>query len=155
MTRPAGPGRGHKVPMGNGAGKGDGWGGPKVGVGHGGEARMADPDKDRPDLPPKVASFADEPKAGPGRGHFTLAGEERRARNERHAEEMREVQYDLAHNAKREETKLAAASAYQNRLEGAPLQRAEFTGRDGEPMVIATADPIEAAKVYMRLMNEK
>ena len=135
-----------------------GWGGPPKGAGRGGPARH--PQKEfkksgEPNVGAALVPDFDGAQPGPGRGHFSVAGEDRRARDERHAEEMREVQYKLAHGAAREETRLAAANALQNRIEGAPVQRAELTGRDGAPMAITTTDPVEAAKVYQRLMNAK
>ena len=103
-----------------------GWGGPPKGAGRGGPARH--PKKEfkksgEPNVGVALVPDFDGTQPGPGRGHFSVAGEERAERQRRHDEEMSEIQYDLAHNAPRPETRLAAAVGYQNRLVGTPVAR--------------------------------
>ena len=104
-------------------GKGDGWGGPPKGAGRGGEARNSRPEKNRPDVAPKVPSFADAPKAGPGRGHVSVSGEDRRARDAERSEIAQEKLFSLVTTANRQETQLSAAVALLNRIDGMPIAR--------------------------------
>ncbi len=94
---------------GNGVGVGQGWGGSPKGAGTGKR--------------PAYKAGERMEGQGAGRGNFSLAGEERRARDERHAELMKERMFTLALGAEREETQLSASVAYLNRLEGTPLTR--------------------------------
>lgn len=61
----------------------------------------------------------------PGPTQFSVAGEERRARDERHAEEMRGVLYREAHTAEYANVRIMAADKYLNRLEGLPKAKAD------------------------------
>ena len=93
--QPEGRGTGSK-----GEGKGTGWGGPAKGAGRGPETLI-------PAQPPEKVA----------------ASEGRKAREAKLAEEMRDIVSTLARTATREETKLTAAIAMLNRIEGAPVQR--------------------------------
>lgn len=65
---------------------------------------------------------------GPGRGNYSITGEAKAQRNERHAEEMRELYYTFAHDeAKKDEVRMTAATHLLNRIEGMPA-----SGKDGE-----------------------
>jgi len=88
-------------------GKGMGWGGPAKGGGGN-----------------KKAPFNGSKTAGPGRGKFSLEGEERAARNTRHAEEMRSLYYEFALDPNKDDgTRLSAATHLLNRLEGSPVAK--------------------------------
>lgn len=92
-------------------GNGAGWGGPAKGS-------SPHPHKNRP-------AFSDTP--GPGRGNYSIPGEAKAQRNERHAEEMRELYYTFAHDiAKKDEVRMTAATHLLNRIEGMPA-----SGKDG------------------------
>ncbi len=93
-----------KFGKGNGPGKGAGWGGPAKGEGH-------------------IAPRHEFDGPGPGRGHYSKEGEQRLERQARHAEEMKEILYGLAHEAGREETRMNASEKLLNRIEGLPVQR--------------------------------
>ena len=61
-------------------------------------------------------------KAGPGRGHFSMAGAARRERKERLAEELCKLLYALALDpAQPAMLRVNAAAALLNRIEGLPL----------------------------------
>jgi hypothetical protein len=84
---------------GNGVGKGDGWGGPAKGPGH--------------------RFVKGEVIEGQGKAHtapYVAAREERLAM-------LKDRIFRLALEAQREETQLAAATAYLNREEGMPVAR--------------------------------
>jgi len=104
-----------------------GWGGPPKGAGRGGPARNPKNPFKKSGAPndgvPTVPSFADAPKAGPGSGHVSIAGEDRRARREMRAEKMEDRLYELGEGADRQETQLSAAVAYLNQVRGMPLAR--------------------------------
>ncbi len=86
------------------------------GVGWGGAAKGGGGNEKKP--------FNGSAKAGPGRGKFSLKGEERVARNARHAEEMRKLYYEFALDpAKEDSTRLSAATHLLNRLEGSPVAK--------------------------------
>lgn len=98
---------------GNGAGSGPGWGGSAKG------ASAAQP---------QVLHGV-----GPGRGHVSKDGEARREREQRHAEEMRELYYEVATNPEEPTpNRLAAATHLLNRIEGQPVAK----------LVTASLDPI-------------
>ena len=64
------------------------------------------------------------PIAGPGRGRFSIEGEARQDREERHSEEMREVLYTIARDANAPEmVRLHAADKMLDRIEGRPIAR--------------------------------
>lgn len=87
-------------------GNGAGWGGPAKGAGN----------------PTPRPPFDGTP--GPGRGHYSIKGEEKRARDERLAEEMRALYYDVAMTPDEPTpNRLAAATHLLNRIEGAPIAR--------------------------------
>lgn len=50
---------------------------------------------------------------------------------------------------------LAATEKFLDRVQGKPKQHTELTGKDGGPLVSAAlpTDPVEAARVYQRLVN--
>jgi hypothetical protein len=63
-------------------------------------------------------------KPGPGRGHFSIAGENRLERESRMAEEMRELLYGFATDDGREDTiRLQASGKLLDRIEGLPVQK--------------------------------
>ena len=82
-------------------GNGTGWGGPRKGSGSGSQRH----------------EFT-EP--GPGRGNFTIEGEDRATRRARHAEEMCEILYKVAHNAEQPSLRIQAADKLLDRIEGRP-----------------------------------
>jgi hypothetical protein len=82
-----------------------GWGGPAKGAGNG--------------KPRYVFG-----KPGPGRGHFSIAGENRMEREARIAEEMRELLYGFATDDGRQDLiRLQASDKLLNRIEGLPVQK--------------------------------
>lgn len=86
-------------------GNGGGWGGP---------ARGAHP-------PTPTYKFGE---AGPGRGHFTIAGEQRAERESRMAQEMRELLYGFATDDGREDNiRIQASTKLLDRIEGLPVQK--------------------------------
>jgi hypothetical protein len=88
---------------GNGAG-GPGWGGP---------AKGASSSRRKPLT-----------KAGPGRGRYTVAGEQRHERRERWIEEMCELYYVFAHDPNEPApTRSSAATHLLNRLDGLPVAK--------------------------------
>lgn len=96
---------------GNGPGKGDGWGGKAKGEGK----KPGNKDAGRPKR--DVAAL------------IQAAREERLAA-------LKEHLLELAINADRQETQLAATTAYLDREEGKPVQRNEHSAPGGGPMVI-------------------
>lgn len=95
------------------AGKGMGWGGPAKGK----------------SVATAAPSFTGD-APGPGRGNFSIAGEDRAAREERHAEEMRQIYYDFATDDVREDNiRLSAATHLLDRIEGKPAQKVAHSGR--------------------------
>ena len=94
-------------------GNGAGVGGPANGPGWGGPAKGTS----RKSQPPVL-------EAGPGRGHFSIAGEARRERKERLAEEMCELYYTFAHDPKKPDmVRLSAATHLLNRIDGLPVAK--------------------------------
>ena len=88
------------------SGNGEGWGGPARGA-H--EAKPA---------------YQFERTPGPGRGHFTIAGEQRHEREARIAEEMRELLYGFATDDERADAiRLQASTKLSDRIEGLPVQK--------------------------------
>ena len=85
---------------GNGAGKGDGWGGP---------ARGASASRILPGDPTGVQALSRDPDIA--------------SKREDRLQLLRDHMFHLALNAAREETQLAAASAYLDREEGKPIAR--------------------------------
>jgi len=112
-------------------GNGAGWGGaasgiPAGGVGWGGPARGASR-ATRHDL-------GDQP--GPGRRNFSQEGEQRAERRARHADEMREILYEIAHNPNESAgLRIHAADKLLNRIEGTPIRR-ETNGTNEVRIVI-------------------
>ncbi len=91
-------------------GNGSGVGGPANGPGWGGAARGSSTSQIKPMQGP-----------GPGRGHFSIAGEEKRERNDRHAEEMRALYYEFAHDPEQPAmVRINAATHLLNRIDGLP-----------------------------------
>ena len=88
--------------MGNGAGKGDGWGGPAKGA--------------------SVAEDRLLPSYWAG-GTTSAAGDAKRARDAARSEAAQDKLYELTMGAKREETQLSAAVALLNRIDGMPIAR--------------------------------
>lgn len=90
-----------RFPPGNGAGKGDGWGGPAKGAGGprigGGPAGDA------------IRAMAHDPEV--------------KASAAERVETLKDHLFHLAKNAQREETQLAATVAFINRVEGTPIAR--------------------------------
>jgi hypothetical protein len=82
-------------------GNGAGWGGPRKGSGDGNSRNEFE-------------------SAGPGRGKFSIEGEDRATRRARHAEEMCEVLYIVAHNAEQPGLRIQAADKLLDRIEGRP-----------------------------------
>jgi hypothetical protein len=95
--RPPGPGRGHRDKQGNGEGMGPGQG-PAKGAGNG--------------SPPHPLS------AGPGRGHESIAGMEKRARIARWRERLDELAMSSPNHA----AAVAALNSLLDRDEGKPAQ---------------------------------
>lgn len=89
-----------RFPPGNGAGKGDGWGGPAKGAG-GPPIKPGDPDG--------IQAMSNDPEV--------------KAKAADRAEELKDHLYKLALKAERQETQLAATVAYLNRAEGMPIAR--------------------------------
>jgi hypothetical protein len=95
---------------GNGAG-GPGWGGP---------AKGASTTKRKPLT-----------EAGPGRGRYSIAGEQKREQNERHAEEMRELYYEFALDPGQPAmVRINAATHLLNRLDGLPVAKVVTANED-------------------------
>ncbi|MHB1770093.1 MAG: hypothetical protein ACYCPH_03425 [Minisyncoccota bacterium] len=93
---------------GNGS-SGPGWGGPARGAGNGSPRhKFTEP--------------------GPGRGYYSIAGEVRAEQHARHAEEMREILYDIAHTAQEPNLQIQAAVHLLNRIEGLPVAKTEQPG---------------------------
>lgn len=112
-------GAGSGLPMG---GSGQSWGGPAKGAGKPAAPFTAD-------SPTRVTwANADPAKA--------LSRAEKAARDERRAEEMRDVLYGLATTAENEMARKSAAEALLNRLEGMPIART----------IAAVIDPAEEEK---------
>ena len=92
--------------LGNGSGQGRSWGGP---------AKGAHPAKPRHDF---------DKQAGPGRGHYSVAGEGRLERQARHSEICKEVLFGLVADPITEDNvRVQAATKLLDRLEGLPVQR--------------------------------
>ena len=113
-------------------GNGTGWGGDASGIpaggpgGWGGPARGASSAK-RHDL---------EGQPGPGRRNFSQEGEERAERRARHADEMCEILYEIAHNVNENVgLRIQAADKLLNRIEGPPM-RHEANGTNEVRIVI-------------------
>jgi len=71
--------------------------------------------------------------AGPGAGNFAIDGEARAEREARHAQEMREFYYDVAHNPEEPTpNRISAATHLLSRIEGLPVQK----------VVSANVDPL-------------
>ena len=104
----------HTTPTTRPRGNGPGWGGPAKGAGTG----------TRPHIVP-----------GPGRGHTSPAGDARRERDAKWAEEMRQLYYEVATNPRETtQNKLTAADKLLDRIEGKPKQATEISGPDGGPI---------------------
>ena len=123
--------------MGKRIGKGAGWGGPAKGPG------------------------SDAPRhefegPGPGRGNYSKDGEARLERQARHAEEMKEILYGLAHDASREETRMNASEKLLNRIEGLPVQRVLNADVDPLSMMddLALQNEIEATRARQAKLAE-
>jgi hypothetical protein len=87
---------------GNGSGKGDGWGGPARGAGK---------------VCPKANRFEKGNRAAVGADHTMYLSDLEKAQM------MRERLFKLGLEAQREETQVAAARAYLDRIEGLPVAR--------------------------------
>lgn len=103
-------------PKGNGAGKGDGWGGP---------ARGASASRIRPGDPEGIQAMSNDADV--------------KAEAARRADELRDHLYHLALNAERQETQLAASVAFLNRAEGMPVAR-HLTANVADPSQLSDAD---------------
>lgn len=97
---------------GNGAGKGDGWGGPAKGEGT------------------RYVKGEVQPLQGKG---STAAV---KARRDERLARMEDVIFSLAENAQREETQLAAAIAFRNQILGLPIQRSINANVDDPAKVV-------------------
>jgi hypothetical protein len=97
---------------GNGAGKGDGWGGPPKGEG--------------------TRYVKGEVQPLQGKGNTAEVVAKREARLAR----MEDVIFDLAENAQREETQLAAAIAFRNQILGLPIARSINANVDDPAKVV-------------------
>lgn len=106
-------------PKGNGAGKGDGWGGP---------ARGASASRVRPGDPEGIQALSNDPDV--------------KASQAERAELLKDHLFSLALGAQRQETQLAAAVACLDRIEGKPLQRQDVTS-DGQRIGYVIAAPEE------------
>jgi len=114
-------------------GNGDGWGGPANGPGWGGPAKGASIKPKRPALG----------TPGPGRGHYSVAGEERRERKERLAEEMCELYYTFAHDPEQPTmVRLSAATHLLNRIDG--LAVAKVVTSEADDLSMMTVEELEA-----------
>lgn len=141
--------------FGNGAGAGDGWGGPAKG------RSVAKPRADASSLIP-----------GQSADKRAISAANRQTDAEI-AEELRGIVLHLARYADRDETRLAAACKLLDRVEGLPVPRVvsaaddEYAGWTDDELkaeidrltIQAEAwalpkDPVEAAKVYERLMRQ-
>lgn len=91
-----------RFPKGNGAGKGDGWGGPAKGAG-GPPIKPGDPEG--------IQRMSNDPAV--------------KARQAARLERVKRKIYRLAMKAAREETQLAACIAFANREEGMPVARVD------------------------------
>ena len=103
-----------------------GWGGPPKGAGRGGPARHPKKEFKKSGVPNVGVALApafDGTMAGPGRGHVSPAGEDRRARDAARSEVAQEKLFSLVTAADRQETQLAAAVALLNRIDGMPIAR--------------------------------
>ncbi len=105
-----------KLPKGNGAGKGDGWGGP---------AKGASASRIRPGDPEGIQAMGNDPDV--------------KAKAEQRGELVREHLFNLALGAARQETQVAAAVAYLDRTEGKPVQR-NVNLNTGDPSQLSDAD---------------
>lgn len=92
------------VRRGNGGPNGPGWGGPAKGTSASKRHEFYSP--------------------GPGRGHYSQRGEARTERQARHAEEMHQILYEFAHDAKKADAiRISAATHLLNRIEGLPIAK--------------------------------
>jgi hypothetical protein len=106
---------------------GAGWGGPAKGAG----------------MPTPRHDLGGNP--GPGRGHYSKAGEGRLERQARHAEEMRQIYYEFAHDDSKEDAiRLTAATHMLNRSEGLPVQKVVTASTD--PISLMGDDELEAER---------
>lgn len=74
---------------------------------------------------------------GPDHGHYSIEGEARAARQERHAEEMREILYDVAHTAQEPNLRIQVADKLLNRIEGLPVAKEVSTETDAISLMSA------------------
>ena len=82
--------------------------------------------------------------AGPGRGHFSIAGESRLEREARIAEEMRELLYGFAADDEREDNiRLQASTKLLDRIEGLPVQK--LVTQQADALSRMTDQQLEAA----------
>lgn len=108
MSRPPGPGRGNKRTIGNG----DGWGGPANGASGKPLRTGREAAKILHSMPKEIRTY-------------------RRAERADRAERMLDIIDNLAENAEREETRLAAAVKFRAEVVGQPVQRnVNFDGGD-------------------------
>jgi hypothetical protein len=102
---------------GNGAGKGEGWGGPAKGF-----AKKTE----RPKFEPGNAAAVG--RSAPDRERILSDQEKARA--------LRDHLFFLSLNAERQETQRSACESLLNRIEGMPVARTELTGADGAPVAL-------------------
>ena len=115
-----------RFPPGNGAGKGDGWGGPAKGAG-GPPIKPGDPDG--------IQAMSNDPDI--------------RARNARRLARVKARIFRLAMKAQREETQLSACIAFADREEGKPLQRQDVTSKGAQiGYVIAAPEEDESPEAW-------
>ena len=114
-----------------GAGAGDGWGGSARG-----DAAIAGPEALIPGQPEekRLRSTMRERKAAEV------------------AEEMKDILYDLAYNAERQETQLSAAGKLLDRIEGLSVQRV-IGGTVQTVEEIRAANPVDASREYQRIIG--
>jgi hypothetical protein len=106
----------------NGAGKGDGWGGPAKGES---AARI------KPGDPDGIQQMSNDPEV--------------KARQAERAAKLHDHLYALATDADRQETQLAATIAYLDRVEGKPVSRVDnrVSGGEGGPVNFTWLPPTE------------
>jgi hypothetical protein len=115
---------------------GQGHGGPAKGKGHGGPARGVHP-----------VGWGGPARGGPNRpaikagdGIQAMSNDpDIRARNLARVEELKDHLFGLAKGAEREETQLAAAVAFMNRVEGMPVAR-QVVANVADPSQLTDAD---------------
>lgn len=120
-----------RFPKGNGAGRGGPAKGAGTGKGWGGPARGASTSRIRPGDPESIQRLSNNPDV--------------KARQALRAEALTDHLFDLAMNAERQETQLAAAVACLDRIEGKPIQRS-VTATVADPSSLSDAELVAIIK---------